>query len=730
MRRNFVHKNVLLGFIYSYIPIILLIFILQTVSVYTILHGLEKNSINVIENAISRDVSMVEQKLWQSESIAFSLSQNAELSPFIQAGEDVAFTFAEQQRFKTVVKSYHTGNPLIENIVLQNDVRDQLVSCFAFYTKRINFYKSSFAEGTTDGEAMLADSETAIDFSADGMYSLSGGMTPVVPYVMQLPFNEERTGSVTIYMNKNTLLSNVLDLVENSGGMIQIYDRQNELLLEEGVETEGISLFDNVSGSKTRINGETYCVFKESAFGYRWRYVLLLPEKYVLGDTKFYRVFSLCFNFLSILGGFILCFFASLRKSRSYLELVDLLGIGVGAIDFKGDEFKHLYPHISQTKQENKELSQSGIQTALNMLLTGAFGNAKEIENELLKCKIVFNGDNYGVLAIRHENKRQSDHFGENFKNFLQQEIQTLIPDAQIYFADKNTTVLLFAFDYGPEQFYSYAKLCISRLECEIFLKYQIPVLFGVGKTAHEIKDIKTAYAQALEVVAYNQLISGYNQWLYSEMPKQTDDWYYPIELENALFESVLEANFSTARDVLAKIREENFVNRQLSVENINELLGELKASIKKISSLQSEEIEFEQMGASVHHFFEYTINFFYMLCSNSEQRPRTRGDKICRDIQNYIGENYHDPALSLNSLAAQYHLNPSYLSTLFKKNVDCGLASYLENVRIAKACELLLNGKHTINDIAEKVGFSNNLTFRRSFKKLKGVNPSDYGKN
>jgi len=723
-------RNILFNFVFSYVPVILLIFVVQTVSVYTILYGLEKNAMNVMQNSVSRDISMVEQKLQQAESVAFSLSQNRELAPFIHADAERYFTFAEQQNFKKAVDTYHTGNPLIENITVQNDVRDQLVTSYAFYSKRINFYKSSFAKGTAVGEALLADSETAVEFSADGGYSLANGMTAVVPYVLELPINEERTGSATIYMNKNNLLSTVLDLVEKSGGAVQIFDRQNELLLEAGATSEMLTSLETISDGKERIDGENYCVFREGGSGYRWRYVLLLPEKYVLGDTHFYRIFSLCFNFLSILGGFILCFFASMRKSRSYLELLELLGIGVGQFDIKADEFKTLYPHISQTKQENKELSQSGSQNVLNMLLSGTFESAAEIEKELLKCKIVFNGQGYGVLVLHHKNKRQTDFFGENFKSFLQHEISALVPEALIYFTDKNTTVLLFAFDYEPEQFYAHVKLCISRLECETFLKYQIPVLFGVGKVVHEMKDIKTAYTQAQEVVAYNRLIRGYNQWLYSELPRQTDDWYYPIELENALFESVLEANFSHARDVLTKIREENFVNRSLSVDNIVELLGELKASIKKISSLQSEEVEFEQAGETVHHFFEYAINFFFMLCSNSEQKPRTRGDKICRDIQNYIAEHYHDPDLSLNSLAAQYHLNPSYLSTLFKKNVDCGLASYLENVRIAKACELLLDGKHTISDIAERVGFSNNLTFRRSFKKLKGINPSDYGKN
>lgn len=732
MKIGRVNKQVLFNFVFSYIPVILLIFVVQTVSVFTILRGLEKNAMNVMQNAVAREVSMIEQKLQQTENVAYSISQNKTILSFANMAAEENFSFVDQQELMSLLSSYQASNTLFENIVVQNDVADKAVSLYAFYSKRINFYKAYFFDGDAKGDEMLKNSEGISGLNSAGISTPRMGLTPVVPFFLQLSAGDQHSGSVAIYMKSNVLLSTILDLVGESGGAIQIYNRNNDLLLEEG-ETSALSAIRQVSEAsdeRKHIGGESYRVFKEGGSDSRLRYVLLLPEKYVLGDVQLYRMFSLCFNFLSVLGGFMLCFFTALRKSHSYLELLELLGIGIGRFDLKTDEFKNLYPHISQTQQENKALSQSGSQNVLNMLLMGSFEKTEEIESELARCKIDFSGNRYNVLILHHENKRYTDFFGDNFKSFIQQEAERIMPEAQVYFVDRNRTVLLFAFDYEDEQFYEYIKLIISRFELETFLKYQIPAIYGVGVVVEDMKEIKTAYHQAVAVVNYNQLISGYNRWLYTELPAQTDTWYYPIELENALFESVLEANFSRAREVLAKIREENFVNRHLSVDNINELLAEVKASIKKISRLQSEEIEFEQAGPSVHHFFEYAVNFFYMLCANSEQKPKNRGDKICQDIQYYIGENYSDPDLSLNSLAARYHLNPSYLSTLFKKNVDCGLAAYLENVRITKATELLSGGKHTISEIAEQVGFSNSLTFRRSFKKVKGVNPSDYGKN
>ena len=46
---------------------------------------------------------------------------------------------------------------------------------------------------------------------------------------------------------------------------------------------------------------------------------------------------------------------------------------------------------------------------------------------------------------------------------------------------------------------------------------------------------------------------------------------------------------------------------------------------------------------------------------------------------------------------------------------------------RLKKAAELILEGKHSLGDIAEIVGFSSQSYFSRSFSKQFGISPSDY---
>jgi two-component system response regulator YesN len=108
---------------------------------------------------------------------------------------------------------------------------------------------------------------------------------------------------------------------------------------------------------------------------------------------------------------------------------------------------------------------------------------------------------------------------------------------------------------------------------------------------------------------------------------------------------------------------------------------------------------------------------------SNGEHsRAATAIDKICA----YIGDNI-DEDLSLVRLADEIHLNPSYLSRLFKQERGRKLSEYIEDVRFAKAKELLKNTDCKISEIGIKVGYEAAHSFTRVFRKWAGMSPQEF---
>lgn len=100
--------------------------------------------------------------------------------------------------------------------------------------------------------------------------------------------------------------------------------------------------------------------------------------------------------------------------------------------------------------------------------------------------------------------------------------------------------------------------------------------------------------------------------------------------------------------------------------------------------------------------------------------------DSLIRGVKNYIDQHYQED-LSLELLADQVHLSPSYLSKLFKKEIGQNLSSYIHHVRIERAKTLLRTTSLKTYEIAEAVGISDPVYFSRIFKKATGCKPKDY---
>lgn len=105
------------------------------------------------------------------------------------------------------------------------------------------------------------------------------------------------------------------------------------------------------------------------------------------------------------------------------------------------------------------------------------------------------------------------------------------------------------------------------------------------------------------------------------------------------------------------------------------------------------------------------------------EQKETTH--KIITDLQQYI-DLHLDGDLSLVRLAEFVHLNPSYLSRLYKQLTGMSLSDYITDVRIRTAKDLL-QGHMKIQEIAEAIGYYSGTAFARFFKKHVQMTPQEY---
>ena len=84
---------------------------------------------------------------------------------------------------------------------------------------------------------------------------------------------------------------------------------------------------------------------------------------------------------------------------------------------------------------------------------------------------------------------------------------------------------------------------------------------------------------------------------------------------------------------------------------------------------------------------------------------------------------------LSLKAQAGLLNVNPSYLSTLFKKETGVTLTEYVNRKRIEQALLLLNSTSMQIQLIAQYCGIPDVNYFTNTFKKIVGKTPKEYRK-
>lgn len=208
-----------------------------------------------------------------------------------------------------------------------------------------------------------------------------------------------------------------------------------------------------------------------------------------------------------------------------------------------------------------------------------------------------------------------------------------------------------------------------------------------------------------------------------------------PIELRQFLYvDAIIAAEFQkydhdvvhlTQEKILVALYERTIVEEQVLmdhwlriVKNIkNYLRAELQASKRLL-------IDSTDKLTSCTKLFQNDVPGDVSPVIAAEELSHYRPE--IQSILNYIHEHY-DERITLQDLSAFACLNEAYLSRLFKMETKKTINSYINELRIYKAKELLKSPNIMVKEVAQLVGIKDQLYFNRVFKKFCGENPTDY---
>lgn len=198
---------------------------------------------------------------------------------------------------------------------------------------------------------------------------------------------------------------------------------------------------------------------------------------------------------------------------------------------------------------------------------------------------------------------------------------------------------------------------------------------------------------------------------------------YYPPETEKALLCALREGNEAQAIALFMEL-----LQRNDRADTRAKLLVAVEWTVLKtddgkgflVRGLQSQQAQGPM---------EARVRCIRMLLGEAAGYHRRRIEEqrsaFAEEMLAYIDEHITDEQLSLTVLSDHLHVTATYLRRYFKEQMHTGYLDYVNKKRILLAKRMLEEGRLGVGEIAVQVGFGNDATFRRVFKKYEGTPPS-----
>lgn len=227
----------------------------------------------------------------------------------------------------------------------------------------------------------------------------------------------------------------------------------------------------------------------------------------------------------------------------------------------------------------------------------------------------------------------------------------------------------------------------------------------------------------------------------------------YRSDMVPAISSKMIEDRYRAENELLMDIAQGNAVKAQISfhnflqfqiaprfkdqIRNIKNLTIVMNTLLRKaVESSNVHPIHIDEVSRSfalrietIHSLNEMDelhtamIRKYCMLVTN---HSLTGYSPIIQKVINHIDMNLSQ-SLSLRHLSNLFSINPSYLSTLFKKEMGITITEFINRQKIRYAIALLNKTDAQIQNIASQVGIDDVNYFIKVFKKINGMTPKEY---
>lgn len=292
--------------------------------------------------------------------------------------------------------------------------------------------------------------------------------------------------------------------------------------------------------------------------------------------------------------------------------------------------------------------------------------------------------------------------------------------------------LLLYADGLSAQKILSMSRELVNVIECCT----EYSAFIGLSSLCSTIQELRTANAESESAAQFAEFHAGISALEYENVPPHSTNW--DRVAQNCL-ESILNAvNSLDVETAILNFRElyNNILLLNIQIRHFRNLCFLImNCCIEQTFRYEkfSREVLEEQGGYNRELLQCHSMDGMRQVMEKAMRNLLSKfaegnltNQELVRQVEEYIRNNY-SKELSLNSLAAVFYISPSYLSSLFKKEMNVGVSTYIQTIRMEQAQSLARKTNMFGYEIGKAVGIHDPVYFSKSFKKATGLSLRDY---
>ncbi|HML45285.1 MAG TPA: helix-turn-helix domain-containing protein [Clostridia bacterium] len=522
--------------------------------------------------------------------------------------------------------------------------------------------------------------------------------------------------AVLFWVDEAALRAYLQELAVFPGVMAFLQDEQGRTVALSGDAPDDQAVAFLSAGSQAErleARGEAYRVLQAFAPSLGWRVTSLLPERTLFAQARQLAVAWLCMVGVLLVVGGALSYELALLNYRPLERIFRLFSPGEGArFSPTRDEMARVEALLSELMADQCRL-RSRVESSRGLLQYAALahllqGEPAPDEDLMRTLDLPMPHARYSVGILRHSDPALAERVATaaralGFKAY--------------WIRQEERAVLIF--NHPQEQD---LHALAERLS-------DLPAGMGLSNAHDGREKLPAARAEAQQALEYRPVRPDDRVVFFGEVQDAGFAIYYPLEKEQILLNSLRVGDADTAMEqfdaLLGRNAEECRSKQALRMFMLAIRLTALKTddADTSISRYLNALPEFDEDDpASMRR---HAQALFERAAAHNARRAQAQRSGFHDQLRAYLDEHICDPQLSLKRVADHFEMSTAALSQVIKDQMRMGYLEYVNRKRVLLAKQMLFEGQCSVKVAAENVGFNNDVTFRRLFKKYEGVNPS-----